>query len=374
MSKRQGSVLLGTVMMLTLLSMILIGVDTQNQGGGGLMQVVNSEHSWVQRDYTNVTALNLAEAGLDRALDQISANWSSGNGYSQGETFSVGSYSVQTVGSDSSSYTLEAAGSALLNDSVVTRKVRLTLIKEGVNDPYTILTQGNLNLKKANVTINGVSDGVLHTNGNFHYDGAVAVYTEDESGQAIPGEITASGNVEGNGTLTSGTATANASNVTLPTVNFDQLRTEATQQIDGNYNVNGGTLGSTGAVTYVDGNLTLDGSVTAKGIIVVDGNVDVTGSVKPPSGETLEIISKGNFDFDDQGNSSASAELVASIYCEGNFKLRPGSPWIEGFVIATGNTEFTSANAGSLRMDYQENPNSKLTTVRTSVADWQEVY
>ncbi|GEM_PF-2824504 len=373
MNKRRGSVLLGSLMLVTLLSMILIGVDTQNQGGG-LMQVINSEQNWVQRDYANVTALNLAEAGLERALDQISANWVSGNGYSQSETFSVGSYSVQTIGSTSSSYTLEATGSALLNDSIVTRKVRLTLIKEGVNDPYTILSKGNLNFKKADVTINGASDVVLHTNGNFHYDGSVAVYTKDASGQAVSGNITASGNVQGNGTLTSGTATANASNVALPTVNFDQLKTEATQQINGNYTVNGGTLGSTGAVTYVDGNLTLDGSVTAKGIIVVDGNVDVTGNVKPPSGETLEIISKGNFDFDDQGNSSASAELVASVYCEGNFKLRPGSPWIEGFVIATGNTEFTSANAGSLRMDYQENPNSKLTTVKTSIADWQEIH
>lgn len=360
--------------MLTLLSMILIGVDTQNQGGSGFMQMINAEHGWVQRDYANVTALNLAEAGLEKALDDISSNWAGGNGYSRSETFTMGSYSVQTVGTTSSSYTLEATGSALLNDNTVTRKVRLTLIKEGVEDPYTILTNGNLNFKKASVTINGASDVVFHTNGNFHYDGAVAVYTEDESGQAIYGDITASGNIEGNGTLASGTATANSPTMTLPTVNFDQLKTDAATQIDGNYTVNGGSLGSNGAITYVDGNLTLNGSVTAKGTIVVDGNVDITGSVKPLSGETLEIISKGNVDFDDQGNGSAGPELAASIYCEGNFKLRPGSPWIEGFVIATGNMEFTSANAGSLRMDYQENTNSQLTTVKTSIADWQEIY
>lgn len=374
MRNARGSVLLGSLMMLTLLSMILIGVDTQNQGGGGLMQLVNSEHTWVQRDYANVTALNLTEAGLEKALDDISVNWASGSGYNRSETFAVGSYSVQTIAATSSSYTLEAAGSALLNDNTLTRKVRLTLIKEGVNDPYTILTNGSLNFKKAGVTINGASDVVFHTNGNFHYDGAVAVYTEDESGQTVYGDITASGNIDGNGTLASGTATANSPTVTLPTVNFDQLKTDAATQINGNYSVSGGSLGSSGVITYVDGNLTLDGSVTAKGIIVVDGNVDVTGSVKPPSGETLEIISKGNFDFDDQGNSSVSAELVASVYCEGNFKLRPGSPWIEGFVIATGNMEFTSANAGSLRMDYQENPDSKLTTVKTSIADWQEIH
>ncbi len=374
MNKQRGSVLLGSVMLLTLLSMVLIGLDTQNQGGSGFMQVVNSEHTWVQRDYTNVTALNLAEAGLEKALDDISTNWPSGAGYTQSETFTIGSYTVQTIDSTSSSYTLEAIGSAFLNDSVVTRKVRLTLTKEGVEDPYTILTNGNLNFKKASVTINGTSDVVFHTNGNFHYDGAVAVYTEDESGQTIYGDITSSGNIDGNGTLASGTATAHSPNVTLPTINFDQLKTDSVTQIDGNYSVNGGSLGSSGAITYIDGNLTFDGSVTAKGTIVVDGNLDITGSVNPPSGETLEIITKGNVDFDDQGNSSADPELVASVYCEGNFKLRPGSPWIEGFIIATGNLEFTSANAGTLQIDYKENANSQLTTFKTSIADWQEVY
>lgn len=374
MINSRGSVLLASVTALAILSMLLIGVDTANHGAGGFMQVIDSEHQWVQRDYANIAALNLAEAGLERALDDISQTWSSGSNYSKTETFNAGSYIVQTINATSSSYTLEAAGSAAIRDSIVTRKIRLTLNKEGVDTPYVILTKGNLNLKKANATLQGISSTVLHANGNFQYEGDISVYTENEFGETVLGGVNASGHINGNGTLNSSEANANMPTVALPTVNFDQLKTEASSSIDGNYEVNGGTLGSANSITYVDGNLTLEGNVTAKGTIVVDGNVDIQGTVKPPNGETLEIISKGNVDFDDQGVSSSGPELIASIYAEGNFKLRPGSPWIEGFIIATGNMEFTSANAGTLKIDYKENANSKLTTVKTSVADWQEVY
>ena len=361
-------------MMLAVLSMLLIGVDTTNEGGGGLIQLVSSEHSWVQRDYANVAALNLAEAGLERALDEISQTWSQGTSYNKTETFSTGSYTIQTVGSTASSYTLEATGTAAVRNGTIIRRVRLTLNKEGVEAPYIILADGNLDLKKATATLTGVSPTVLHSNHNFQLDGSVTVYTKNGAGEIVLGGVTASGNINNNGTLTSSGATANIPLVVLQTVNFDQLKSEAATNVDGNYKVNGGSVGSANAVTYIDGNLTLQGNVTAKGTIVVDGNVDIEGTVKPPAGETLEIISKGNVDFDDQNASSNSAELVASIYCEGNFKLRPGSPWIKGFIIATGNMEFTSANAGSLTIDYQANENSRLTTVKTSVADWQEVY
>ena len=374
MKNSRGSVLLASVTTLALLSILLIGVDTSSQGGSGFLQMIDSEHQWVQRDYASITALNLAEAGLERALDDIAQTWSSGTSYSKTETFSAGSYAVQTVSSTSSSYTLEATGTASLRDGNLARRARLTIHKEGADTPYVILTNGNQNFKKATTTINGISSTVLHANGNFQLQGTVSVYTQNEAGETVLGGVSASGEINNNGTLNSSEAVGGASTATLPTVNFDQLKSDASSTIDGNYKVTGGTLGSSNVITYIDGNLTLDGNITGKGTIVVDGNVDIKGTLRPASGETLEVISKGNVDFDDQNASSATAELSASIYAEGNFKLRPGSPWIEGFIIATGNMEFTSANAGTLRMDYKENTNSKLTTVKTSVADWQEIY
>ncbi len=364
--------------MVTLLSMVLIGIDTKNQGGAGFMQVVNSEHSWVQRDYSNTAALNLAEAGLEAALDDIAKSWSSGSGYTKTETLATGTYTVQTIASTSSTYTLEAAGTVSQLDTSISRAIQLKVNKGtgGASGPYAILSGGNTNLKKSSTAIYSAPSTALHSNGNFEFDGSLAVYTVNQYGQAVYAGITASGNIKAKGSLASSGTTENAPTVSLPTADYTQLKSEAATVINGNYDVEGGSIGASNAVTYITGNLDLEGNVTAQGTIVVEGNVDIEGTVKPPSGGSLEIISKGNVDFDDDGASSASAELVANVYCEGNFKLRPGSPWIKGKVIASGNIEFTDANAGSLRIDYSANAASQLTSGSgtPTVEDWKEVY
>lgn len=373
---QKGSVLLGSLIMVTLLSMVLIGVDTKNQGGAGFMQVVTSEHSWIHRDYLNASAINLAEAGLDIALDDIAKNWSNGTGYSKTETLDTGSCTVRTAASTSTTYTLEATGTASQAGTTILRKVQLKVKKGSNNDtPHAILTSGNVNFKRASVAIYGAPTIAVHTNGNFQFRGSVGLYAE--GGTSYAG-VTASGNIQANGSLAASEQTSGAESVPLPSADFDSLKTEATsggQVINGNYSLTGGTIGCEG-ITYVKGNLKLEGNVTAKGYLVVEGNVDIKGTLKPALvGQYPEIIVKGNVDIDDQNASSSAHEIGAHFYCTGNFKLRPGSPWLKGSVIADGNLEPTADNAGSIRMDYIANPNSKLTKgTGITPSDWKEVY
>lgn len=377
MRRSKGSVLLGALMMVSILLMILVGVDTSVQGGGGLMQMVSSEHLWVHRDYANTTAINLAEAGLDQSLDDIAKNWSNGTSYNKTENFSAGSYTAKTIASTSDAYTLESTGTVTQYGVTVSRKVRLTVNKGTGNDtPHAILANGNVNLKRASAAIYASPTIAIHTNGNFLYQGSVGLYAQ---GGASYAGVTASGNIVANGSLAASEQKARVESEALPSVDFNNLKTDA--QTNGSYkNVNwdvwGVTIGCEG-VTYVKGNLTLHGDVKVKGTLVVEGNVSIDGTLKPyDSTKNLELITKGNVDFKDRGASSSGPELIANVYCEGNFKMSPGSPWIKGSVVATGNMEFTADNAGSFRLDYVASPaNSKLSQGSgVTPSDWKEVY
>ncbi len=371
--ERRGGALLGSLMLITVLSMILIGVDTQVGGGGGLMQVVTSEHQWVQRDYLNAAAANLAEAGLEQAMDDLASHWSSGLTYNKTASLGLGAYTVKTIASTADTYTLSASGSISTGMIALDRTLQAVVKKQVI--PYTILTSGNVNFKKSTVVIYDAPTIAIHTNHNFLYEGTVSLYTDQ--GTSLAG-VTATGSIIDNGDLTASTQTSGAAEVILPTADFNLYETEAVSAggvIHGNYTAVGGNLGGSG-ITYIDGNLTIKGNVTAQGTLVVEGNVDIKGTLKPAAGQSIEVIAKGNVDIDDNGASSASPEIVASIYCEGNLKLWPGSPWIKGTLIAnSGNLEFTAADSGTLRLDYKANPNTRLITQNSiSVLDWREVY
>lgn len=366
--KNKGSVLLGSLMMVTVISMVLIGIDTNNQGGSGFMQVVTSEHSWVQRDYANAAAVNLAEAGLEKALDEIAKNWSNGSGYSHTESFSIGSYSVQTIVSTASTYTLKSTGTvSQYGSGTITRKIQLTVNKgTGGGGNYAALSGGNFELGRSSTAMYNTPAIAIHTNGNLEMEGSLAVYAA-AGGYA---GITASGNIETEGSVAASEVTPNAESVSLPTANFSELQSEASEVINGNLEIEGGSIGSSGAVTYIKGNLEAEGNITGRGTIVVEGNVELEGTIKPPTGETLEIITKGNFEFEDV---SSGIDIEANVYCEGNLELSSGSPWLKGAATAKGNWEF---GGGSLRIDYQAATNSKLISGSgtPTVSDWKEVY
>lgn len=373
MRNSKGSVLLGAVIMISILAMILVGVDTNAQGGSGLMSMVSSEHSWVQRDYANTAAINLAEAGLEKALDDIATSWSNGTTYNQSETFTnVGSYTVQTISSTASSYTLKATGTVSVLGNAITRDVQITVNKgNSGSSPYAIVSGGNMEFDNSASVLYQTPAVGLYANGNFEMTGAMAVYTVNQSGQTVFAGVTASGDIEVNGALAANPKTENAPQATLPSVDFAALLTQSSNTINGNLEQSGGSLGANNTVTYIKGNLELNGNVTAAGTIVVDGNVEVDGTIKPANGQYLEILTKGNFEYDDPG-ISLQPELVATVYAQGNVELDSGSPWIKGAVIASGNFEF---EGGALVLTYQANPNTKISySGGTTVQDWKEIY
>ena len=376
---KEGSVLLSTLVFITFLSMVLIGVDTQVGGGGGLMQVVTSEHQWVQRDYLNAVAVNLAEAGLERALDDISASWASGASYNQTESLGSGSYTVKTVASTGTTYTLQSTGTTnqLIGGQVLDRKLEAVATKGSSGVPYAILSSGNVNFKATTVGIYGAPTFAVHTNGNFLHQGDVSLYTDN--GTTYAG-VSASGsiNATGGGSLSVSEQQSGVNSATLPSTDFTGYEAEASSSgtiVNGNYTVNGGNIGCNG-ITYIKGNLKLSGNVITRGTLVVEGNVDIKGTLKPNAGsEPTEIIADGNVDINDNGASSATPEIEANIYSAGNVKLWPGTPWIKGSIVAEGNFEFTNANGGTLRIDYQAHSNSKLITQTTvTVSKWREAY
>ncbi len=81
-----------------------------------------------------------------------------------------------------------------------------------------------------------------------------------------------------------------------------------------------GDLELVGAVLYVSGNLTVDGSLKGTGLVITAGNMSIGGQAQMTSADQVALMAGGDLTI--LGSGPASSSIRGVVYSEGNFSAR----------------------------------------------------
>jgi len=361
----RGTILAATAILIAILLLV----------AGSMYEWSNHQMHYLGRLNDSLQARALAEAGLDRALATLSADFNSKN--------DAGNFPSTTLGGG----TYDAAVSTISGRHLVTStgsyKDTQTNVSAEVNEPtisalsYGIATGGNLIWDPGTGGSSSTITGDLYSAGNLLVEGTVT------------GDLTAGGTITSTRATVGGTETAGSSTVvSFPTLNAGFYQTIA--QANGNYitgNVNyndSNPIPSSpaGGVIYVTGNIKITGTQSTTSCIVAGGNITFckVGSSNPTVtiyqfSNYPALVAAGNIVFTAVGNSSDGSGLTATglIYAGGNIVLSGNhfdNPRFElnGSIIARGNpttSGLTSHNELILNYVAQNPPGFSTSTTST---------
>jgi hypothetical protein len=185
----------------------------------------------------------------------------------------------------------------------------------------------------------------------------------------ITGDVRSSGGIETDpdgGTQIEGTMIRNADPINLPRIDVksydpDVQKMEGSQQLpaaldaqklegaskrQGNLTVNG-DLTLDGALVYVDGDLTIHGSVKGKGGLFVTGKTTIDRGARLDTANTAVLISKGDVTLGGTGKNSSAFQGL--IYTEGNFTAR--NITLLGSYVSNAGSGTTTTSIGNMLME-----------------------
>ena len=256
--------------------------------GASLVATGSQELQTASRVRKESRALNLAEAGVDYAAWKLYYNpnqalpvtWTRsdlGTG-----TFSVTAsrYVDGSGNSVANTVVLQSTGTSQGWPSQV-KVVGKFLVNPGENNPIF----DHALFSNADLTMGGTADvtGSVACNGNLTLQGT----------PSVTGDARAAGKITVKGGNITGTKTAFAPKVPMPTIDLAYYRSIATTVVGSGYNFSGTT--ALNGVTYVNGDCSVNSTFSGTGIIVCSGKVSVNGSARVESleNDSLAIVSAG---------------------------------------------------------------------------------
>jgi hypothetical protein len=345
----------GTIFLATMVSMLIMTMV-----GGYIFQGSSQDTHLIVEMKRSLQAQQLAEAGLARALSTLATSWSGGcttsnialgaGTYSTSRTLSGGRYLVSSTGT--------VAGISRTVTAEVTAPVTSAF-------NYALAAGSELEFGL-------VGQSSLTTTGDIYAGEEVELNANAATSAITVGAIDSVGSIEisGSGTITTGTQTTNASQVTFPTFDFSYYQTIA--QSTGTYystNKTFNTVNSipspTGRVVFVNGNVTISASQSTTATIVATGSITISGgttTVSSPSTQPALLTRTGTITISGTGASNP-ANLTTSglVYSGNNFTITGNhhTVTINGLIVALGEIEgeFTGSAQNTITVNYA-NPGS----------------
>jgi cytoskeletal protein CcmA (bactofilin family) len=334
--------------------------------GASLVQTGSQELQTASRVRKESRALNLAEAGVDYAAWKLYYNptqslpvtWSRSD-------LGTGSFSVTA-----SPYVDPGTGNPVANTVVVestgasqgwpsqVKVVGRFLVHPGDNNPIF----DNALFSNADLDLKGTADinGTIACNGNLTLSGS----------PAVDGDARASGSITGKVGNITGSKTAFAPKVPMPTIDLAYYRSIATTIVSSGYSFNGNT--ALDGITYVDGDCSVNSRFSGTGIIVCSGTVTVNGSatVESLENDSLAIVSAGGVRVN--GNSTIQGFIYThNLDVPAGF-LGNGTADITGGVVA----DVITAN-GTINVTYkkptQSLPGANSDPTQFAAISWRRV-
>lgn len=311
-------------------------------------------------DYEAVQAKNYAASGIDYAINKLSqdTSWSgtTNKALQEGKiTVSVQNTSAKYYNGPNTGLTKGKLITSIGNWGNTNDTIRAVVQLPSGSQPlsnnappffkYALASDGNLNLS-GSVTVrddnNPTVNANIHTNGNFNMNG----------NNTVKGFLSYVGNAQSNPAHRMNTAISpnfNPENkpnrsqtppITMPTFKAEDYKSQATELHNSDKTFSGTTtLGTKTSpkIIYVNGNVTIKGTIIGYGIIVCTGNVIANGNVtvtgQDPTGNNVGIYTNGNVEV------SGNVTLRAQVYANGNIKMG-GNSKVYGSMTTKGNFEF----------------------------------
>jgi hypothetical protein len=281
-------------------------------GGYAITQLGYLEGMLAWNDVNEVKALNIAEAGLDRALVELGFNASWNAGFSN-QPLDTGTFTV-TVSGTGTPGQVQLTSTGTVNGYSKTVQMVVDVSEWPAAFTYGMFW-GNPTGSTAvlDVENNAEINGSFFANGNitFTYNATL-----------VNGDLYATGTAtaNNNASFTQGSLpNPLPQQVTLTTTYYTNLIAEAGEEPSGNwsvtnnntYNLNGQTLMVNGAVT-IGNNATVNGpgTIVATGNITIDNNAALlSAGINLISGATLSL--SNNVDYVGQGNTLFGLSAVS---------------------------------------------------------------
>jgi cytoskeletal protein CcmA (bactofilin family) len=229
-------------------------------------------------------ALNLAEAGIDYAAWKLyhdrnmplPVTWTRSD-------LDVGTFTVTASVYDAPNNTVMVNSTGTTQGWPAQVKVIGKFLPTGPDEQNAVFGYGLFS--NADMTVSGSFNitGHVHSNGNVTAKG----------GATVDGNVEATGtyNSQGNPNI-SGTTTSGAPRVAMPTIDLAYYLSKATTILNGDQTLNGASLDG---VTYINGNASIHGQFSGKGVIVVTGSVEINANCSlAQSGDEFAIVSAGS--------------------------------------------------------------------------------
>ena len=354
-ANRRGSAFLTAMLFL----LVLLGF------GSSFVFMSIQETARASRIKKETRALALAEAGLDYAVWHV---------YNQTPTsypFTLSRDNLpEGVFSAEVNQYRDASGNLVPNSIQVTstgNSQGFTAQVKAVGH-YAIAPGPNSNVfdsalfSNSDLTVKGTANinGSVHSNGNLTLQGTPTI-TKDAS---------ASGWIKDPKNAVQGAKTPNAPKKTMPTVDIQYYRANATTTYNSSHTFSSTT--TLDGVTFVDGDVNISGQVTGKGVIVATGTIHVNGNTTLVNSATDEFALVSVSKVIVNGN----CRIEGVIYCHsadvnatfsGN-----GTADIVGAVVA----DVITVN-GTLKVTYKkptvELPGSSDSPVQVDLVSWRRL-
>ncbi|MCK4244215.1 MAG: hypothetical protein KAX20_01170 [Candidatus Omnitrophica bacterium] len=344
--------------------------------GGVHLSMISSEQRLTLRSYRRISAINLAEAGIELAIWELNygniASWSGSPATKTVTSFSssggeiMGDFTVTADLTSDPVIEIEATGYTPSTSSPLMAKRRVKVVTKGraAAFDYTVCTKELLKVE-APVSITGD----LHSNTNIINEGV-----------AVTGAGSAHGAVSGDGTFSEGSQDS-ADEITLPTLDMVDYATKATEvgyTHNEDWDVTGATLNipvlsPINGIIYIYGNLEGDGvTIVGPGIIVAEGYIKLESNSVVGSSAATAVGLFSDYDGIDAIKLETDSACYAVLFGpKGQVKIETtstlyGSIVGETFKLETDSTIEYLDLSGSIDLPFSGG------TKIYSVTSWQE--
>jgi len=331
--------------------------------GASFVEMSIQEVSRASRIRKETRALSLAEAGLDYAAWRI---------YNESPASYPVPYSRTNLPEGSFSAEVDvyedADGNPVPNS--------LQVVSTGVSQGWTaqvkavgqyLISPGDNNgifdnalFSDSDMTVQGNANitGTVHSNGNLTVKGS----------STIAGDASSSGWLSESGTHITGSKTQYTAKKSMPTVDIQYYRSQATTSYTSSQTFTGTTLDG---IVFVDGDVTISGQVDGKGVIVATGTIHVNGNTYLADADAeFALVTTGSV------RVNGGARIEGGIYAHNvdvpAEVLGLGTADILGFVVAD-----VITSTGNLKVTYNpptiELPGSSDAPVQLDVISWRRV-
>lgn len=341
----------GTIFLTTMVSMMMMIII-----GGYIFQVTTQDTHLIAEMKKSLQAQQIAEAGLARGLSTLYTNWSSSITTSD-VPLGVGTYSTSLT-SSGGRYLVSTTGTVSGVSRTVTAEV-IAPVTSAFN--YALAAGSELEFEI-------VGQSSVTTDGDIYAGEEVELKATAGSSIITVGNVDSAGEIEvsGSGTITTGTRTEYAPQVTFPTIDFSYYQTIA--QSTGTYYSSSKTFSTvnsipspTGNVVFVNGNITISASQSTTATIVATGSITISGgttTISAPSSQPAMITQTGTITISGTGNSKPSRlSTQGLVYSGNNFTITGNhhTVTINGLIVALGEIEgnYSGAAQNILTINYQ---------------------